>query len=168
MADLGFDFDPASAPADDRNFDPLPSGQYEAEIVASEVRDTKSGNGRLLALTWKIVAGAYENRQIWQNINIMHDNAQAQEIGQKQLRGVCDALGVAAVRDTEDLHFKPAVLVVGVQKNDATRNEVKQVKPLGGAPAPAQQQRPPASRQQQAASQQRQATAGGGSAPWRR
>lgn len=167
MADLGFEFDPASAPVDDRNFDPLPSGQYEAEIVASDVRDTKSGNGRLLALTWKIVTGPYENRQIWQNVNIMHENAQAQEIGQKQLRGVCDALGIAAVRDTDDLHFKPAIIVVGVQKNDPTRNEVKQVKPLGGvAASPAPRTAPP--RQASAPQPQQRAAGGSGSAPWRK
>lgn len=163
MADLGFDFDPSTVPADDRNFDPLPPGQYEAEIVASEVRDTKSGNGRLLALTWKIVRGPHEGRQIWQNLNIQHDNAQAQDIGQKQLRGVCDAIGVAAIRDSEDLHFKPAIITVGVQKNDASRNEVKQVKPLPHATGAAPARVAPA-----AAAAQARPAAGGGSAPWRR
>lgn len=163
MADLGFEFDPASAPEDDRNFDPIPAGQYEAEIVASDVRDTKTGKGRLLVLTWKIAAGPFENRQLWQNLNIMHDNAQAQEIGQKQLRGVCDALGVSAVRDTDDLHFKPAILVVGVQKNDVTRNEIKQVKAIGGTPAPAS--KAPAAH---VAAGSRQPAASGSTAPWRR
>lgn len=162
MADLGFDFDPSTVPADDRNFDPLPNGQYEAEIVASEVLDTKSGNGRRLALTWKIVAGPFENRQIWQNLNILHDNAVAQEIGQKELRSVCDALGLPAVRNTDDLHFKPAILVIGRQKNDPERNEVKQVKPVGGA-AQTPRSTPPA----HVAAAPRAATASGG-APWRK
>lgn len=168
MAELGFDFDPSTVEADTRNFDPLPNGQYEAEIIDSSVEDARSGKGRKLALTWKITAGPFENRQLWQNINILHDSVQAQEIGQKQLKSICDAIGVPAVRNTDDLHFKPALLVVGRQKDRPEYNEVKQVKPLGGgSPRPlaqtqSQQPRPTAS----SASQPRAAGAGG--APWRK
>ena len=41
MADLGYDFDASTVEPDDRNFDPLPAGTYEAMIVDSDVVGTR-------------------------------------------------------------------------------------------------------------------------------
>lgn len=180
MADLGQTFDPASVPPDDRDFDVLPSGNYEAQVIESSVAATKAGDGTILKLTWEIISGQFERRKVWQNLNIENPSAEAQGIGQRQLAQVCEATGAGAVRDSEELHFKPCLIVVGIEKDKTgqyqDKNKVNRVKPLGGAapparpaaraapPAqPAQRQAPP----QQARQPARAAPANGGATrPW--
>lgn len=176
MADLGQTFDPSTVPPDDRDFDLLPNGQYEAQIIESDLVDTKDGTGKLLNLTWEIISGPFANRKVWERVNIQNRSAQAQDIGQRQLASICEATGVGAIRDSQDLHYKPCLIVVGVEKDKSgeypDKNKVSRVRPLGGGAtaqrqaAPQQQQRQPA--QQQAEPQQQRAAAGGGSRPWKR
>ena len=53
MATLGFEFDPGAVEPRD-NFDPVPAGTYVAEIIESDVVETKSRSGQMVKLTWKI------------------------------------------------------------------------------------------------------------------
>lgn len=145
MAQLGQSFDPGSV--EPNQFDDLPVGEYIAQIVESSVEATKNGKGKLLKLTWQVTEGQFENRKIWQNINFEHESSQAQQIGQQQLKSICDAVGFADhLEDSEVLHFQPCRVRLGMGKangNYAARPEVKAVKPLQAQPpagkAPAQQ-----------------------------
>lgn len=153
MADLGYDFDASTVEPDDRNFDPLPAGTYEAMIVDSDVVDTKSSSGRMLKLTWMIVSGEFENRRVWQNVNILNQSEKAQAIGQIQLKAICDAVGVGGVRESSDLHNVICLIQVKI-KNDqqyGPSNEVGKVQPHGSVQtAPAPRQAAPAPQQRQA------------------
>lgn len=148
MGDLGYTFDPSTVPPDERDFDLLPSGTYEAQITESDVKDTKDGTGKLVALTWEIISGKFERRKVFMNVNIQNKSAQAQEIGQRQLAQICEATGAGAIRATEDLHYKPCLIIVSVEKDKTgeyqDKNKVVRAKPLGGAsnnrPAPSSQQ----------------------------
>lgn len=172
MADLGFDFDPSAAPErTGGNFDPLPTGNYVAQIIESELAQTKAGTGLLLKLTWVILEGEFADRRVWQNLNVKNQSQQAQDIGQSQLREICEALDVGTFRNADVLHFRPATIYVGRQKNDPERNEVKGVKRYGGAQAaaPARSVAPSrAAAPAPAAAAAAPRAAGGGSAPWRR
>ena len=87
---------------------PLPVGEYVAQIVEASVLQPKSGDGHYLALTWKIAKGEFEGRQVWQRITYLHSSEQAQTIGRKTLKDLCDALGVnEQVKDAEVFLFKP-------------------------------------------------------------
>ena len=172
MAQLGESFDPNAVEPRD-NFDPLPPGAYAAEIIESDVKETKAGTGQLVALTLKVTEGPFEGRQLWTNINFRNQNETAQKIGQQQLAELCLACGIRGpLEDTEHLHGAPLRVTVRMQKNDATRNEVTKFAPYdaASAPAPAQQHRAP---QQQTARQsapplaQNRAATGGGARPWR-
>lgn len=176
MAQLGQHFDPADVPPSDNDYDLLPNGSYEAQITESEVALTKAGNGQMLNLTWTIVNGPFTNRKVWQRLNIQNQSHDAQRIGQQQLAAICEATGAGAISDSEELHFRPCLISVGVEKDKTgeyqDKNKVTRVKPLGGsaaAPRP-QQQRPAQQPARQAAPQQRTPAparpSGGATRPW--
>lgn len=170
MAQLGQSFDPNAVEPRD-NFDPLPPGIYAAEIIESDVKETKAGTGQFVALTLRVTEGAFEGRQLWCNINFRNQNETAQKIGQQQLAELCLACGIRGpLEDTEHLHGAPLRVTVRLQKSDNTRNEVTKFAPYDDASAPAQQHRAPAAQQRQSAPAQQQRAAAGsgaGSRPWR-
>ena len=72
-------------------------------------------------------------------INIQNHNPVAEQIGQKQLSGLCHAVGVLQLQDSTQLHNKPLRIRVKVTKDDqyGDKNEVNGYEALpqgGGAP----------------------------------
>jgi hypothetical protein len=137
MADLGQTFDPTEVPEDERSFAPLPAGDYLCQVVESDVAPTKSGSGELLKLTIEVMDGPFSNRKLWENLNIRNDNPDAQRIAQRALADLCQAVGVGAIRNSEELHFKPFVARVDLDKKDPERNRIKRYKPRPGSAAAA-------------------------------
>lgn len=133
-----FNFD-ASAVEPQQTFDnsPIPAGTYVAQVIESDVKQTKNGNGSYLALTFEILDGQYAKRRIWANITIQNQNAQAQQIGQSQLSGLCHAVNVVRMSDTSQLHMKPLKIRVAIRKDDqyGDKNEVKGYEAITGQPA---------------------------------
>jgi hypothetical protein len=100
----------ANMPQDDYvpdEFEPLAAGVYAAKITASELATTKSGTGQLLKLTLQIMEGPNTGRMVWDALNIINGNAEAQKIGQRQFAQLRAALGLGAVSDSEELHERP-------------------------------------------------------------
>ena len=124
------------------SFDLLPPGDYEAQVVEATVSQMNNGNGSLIKLRWQIQTGEFENRLVFQNITFIHRTSeQAQSIGRRTLKDLCDAIGhTGQLQDTSLLCFKPAIIRVGVEhdKNGvyAAKNRVNRVMPLDDAPAP--------------------------------
>ena len=108
MAQLGQTFDANSVPPAD-DFQPLPVGDYRVEIVQSEMRTTKDGNGQYLWLEMQILDGEYANRKIWDRLNLMNANQQAVDIAQRTLSSICHATGKITVDDSEELHQIPFI-----------------------------------------------------------
>ena len=61
-------FDPETQ--EGNSWDPLPVGEYVAQIVEASVLQPKSGDGYYLALTWKIAEGEFEGRELWDRITL--------------------------------------------------------------------------------------------------
>lgn len=168
MAYLGDTFDPAGVPEDERSFEPMPAGDYNVQIVESEVAQTKNG-GDMLKLTLEVIDGPFANRKVWDNLNIRNANPQAQTIAHRALADICAAVGVGPIDDSEDLHFKPFVATLKIeparevngQTYDA-RNAVKRYKARSGTAMAQPATRPVV----QPAAAQRPAAGGGGSRPW--
>lgn len=139
MAQLGIDYDP-DAVEPGGNFEDLPVGEYAAQVVDSEVKLTKDGNGKLLVLSWQVTEGPCENRRIWQNLNIQNNSAAAQLIGQQQLKAVCEAVGFTGhLEDSEVLHNIVCRIVVKMGKGNAqypAKPELKVVKPYSESSSP--------------------------------
>lgn len=117
MASLGQKFDATQHDTTQSDYSELPNGIYKMEIEASDVVPTKDGKGTILKTTNVVVEPEdYKGRKLFNNYNLENQSAQAQEIGQKQFAALCRAIGVAEVEDSEDLHFRPFTVRVGLGK----------------------------------------------------
>lgn len=107
MASLGGTFDSTTVEPS-TGFELIPEGQYVAEIIKSENRKTKAGDGSYIALTWQICDGQLKGRQIWQNLNLDNPNQEAVNIAKAELSAICRAVDVPRPKDTDELHFRRA------------------------------------------------------------
>lgn len=160
-------FNPDAVQDEEREL--LPPGAYTAQVIESDLVPTKNGAGQMLKLTFEIVEGPCARRKLWENLNIINPNAQAQEIAHRALKRICVAVGHQGVlTDSEALHFKPVRLRVSVEEDKSgqygPQNRVKAYESVSGSPSGFSQ----ASTQRQQAQPQQQAAAGGGARPWNR
>ena len=138
MAEFNQTFNPAEIPEDDRNFEPIPAGTYKLQVIESKIEPTSTGSGEMMTLTLEVVEGQYEKRRIWDRLNIVNQNPDAQRIAQRSLADLCLAIGVTQLKDTEQLHFKPFMGRVTVQPDRtgqyAPQNRVRYSVGKPGAP----------------------------------
>jgi len=126
MANLsGFD---ASVVEPSCSLDPVPAGKYEALITESDFRETKSGSGQYLQLTFQVVGGEYEGRLLWSRLNLVNPNPQAVQIAQAELSAICRAVGVMAPTDSSDLHDRPLMIKVVCKKREDTGDIINEIK----------------------------------------
>lgn len=126
MADLkGFDanqVDPQTA------LEPIPAGKYLAMITDSEMKETKTGDGRYLQLSFQILDGQYKGRFVWARLNLENANQTAMQIARAELSAICRAVGVMTPRDSAELHNLPLVITVKQRKRKDTgelQNEIR-------------------------------------------
>lgn len=180
MADLGLEFDHSQVEHND-DFSTIPNGEYFAQIIESEVSETKAKNGTLLKLTWQITEGEYENRRIWQQLCIKHQNETAQKIAQGHLKQICEAFGIQGhISNSEELHGYVARVKVGLGKKQEgyeQRNEIKKVSPYAGDEAPSKSdesgegetaEKPASENKRAAAPKAAKSATGKGSKPWKK
>ena len=111
----------------------LPAGDYEVVIYDSAMKTTKAQTGQYLALTMEIVEGEHKGRKLWDNLNIINPNEQAQTIANEQLSRICDAVGIDDLQDSEQLHNIPLIASVSIApaKGDyPAKNVVKSYSPV--------------------------------------
>ena len=138
MAKLGGTFD-ASGVEPNAPLEALPPGNYKVQILQSEMRVSKAGNGQMLWLDMEVLEGPLQSRHVYDQLNLINPNPTAEEIAQRTLSAICHAVGKLQVADSEELHFLPMVVKVAVRPNGY--NEVKGYKPVQQAtvaPTPAQ------------------------------
>jgi hypothetical protein len=139
---MSMDFHEPYTPTDLGGFDLLPPGEYIAQAIEGRIAPPKTGNGYALTLTWKIIEGEYENRQVWQNISYVHPKAGAQYHGQKMLNAVIAAVGAATpLKNVEPLLFSPVRLGIAIEVDKTgafpDKNRVVKVSPLNSEAAEA-------------------------------
>jgi len=102
-------------------FDLIPEGKYHAVIVKDLVKDTKAGDGKILELAVQITAGEYAQKTVTDRINIVNKSAQAQAIGQGQLKRLCRLTGIEyPPADTAGMYGQP--LEITIAHEDFTSN----------------------------------------------
>lgn len=142
MVALPETFAPQDIPEDERSFEPIPAGLYKMQVIESSIADTKSGSGQILKLTIEVIEGQFANRRIFENLNVRNDNPTAQSIAQRALADLCNLLGIAQLRDTEELHFHPFTARVTVQQDKSgqygPQNRIRYNIGKQGAPGAAQ------------------------------
>lgn len=141
MADMG-GFDAKSTP-ENPGFEPIPAGEYDAIITASEGYTTSSGKFLALKFTLQILNGPCQNRTLFDRLNFKRSPSyqgpwtdkddKACQIGAGQLSSLCRAVDVLTPRDSSELHHKPLRIKVKVRGKDTDeygiQNEVSAYKP---------------------------------------
>lgn len=133
ISELGFD----AKQVEPNQFDPIPAGEYDAVIVNSEVKTTAKGDGRYIKLQLQILNGQFQNRVLFDNLNLWNPNQKAVEIARGTLSSICRAVGVLTPRDTSELHGKPLRIKLKVEKSDeyGDQNRVAGYKPRQAGPS---------------------------------
>lgn len=173
MANLGESFDVEQMDLGD---DLLPAGEYIAQAIEAELKDTQSG-GTMLTFTFEILDGDFQGRRVWERLNYINANEMAQRIARREMGRFAIAAGLNTFDDTEDFLFKPVRIDVAIRKDKngqyPDQNGIKKYLPVDGAPAPQVADNAAPSRQasntnRAAPPTQQRAAAGGGSRPWDR
>lgn len=97
------------------SFDPVPRGKYVAQIVESELKTTKKGDGQYISLRFKIIEGDYEGRNVFAQLNMVNPSVEAQRIARQQFSSICHATGVLNPSDTTELHGIPMIINVKIR-----------------------------------------------------
>lgn len=116
MAEINFDarnVDPSNV------YDPIPPGNYEVQIIASEMKATKAGTGAYLQLEVDVLRPEYVGRKIWDRLTLQHSNAKTVEIAERKLSSICHALNKLTVENSEELHFQPMIAAVSIETGSA-------------------------------------------------
>lgn len=126
-----FDFNTADYKPDD--FELIEPGEYDAVIIESEKKPNSKNNGHYLKLKFQIMNGKFQNRTLYDNLNLWNQSQTATEIARKSLSAIVAATGAANPSKSEALHDKPLKIKVAVEKradNGEMRNVIKGYKPL--------------------------------------
>lgn len=134
MNDLGFD---ANKVDPNQGFDLMPAGEYDAVIVNSEVKPTANGEGKYLKLELQILSGQFQNRKLWDNLNLWNKSEEAVKIAKGSLSSICRAVGVMTPKDSTELHNKPLRVSVKIKKEAqyGDKNVIGSYKSRATAPA---------------------------------
>ena len=139
--DINFDDIPAQREPQRKERELVPPGRYRARIIESEMIPTKKGDGgEYLQLTWSILGGDFDDKYVWQRLNIVNKSEQAQGIAKRQLKNLMNALNVDELDDSEQLHNQPLDIDVVIEKGTngyADKNDVKGFYANIPSPAPA-------------------------------
>lgn len=118
----------------------LPEGDYLAEIVKSENKATKAGDGEYLSLQFKVLEGKHKDEIVYTNLNLVNPNDVAVKIAKKTLAKICKAVNVDVLNleNSEQLHGKPMIITVTLRPTDDAYpgNEIKGFKAASGTGAP--------------------------------
>lgn len=118
-------------------YEALPAGWYTATIAGAEIRQTKSGSGRYIAVRYDITGPTHQGRVIFSNLNIENMSAKAEEIGRQQLRALMEAIGLPKLGDTDQLIGLNVKIKLKVEKDEqyGDKNQVSAFAANGSAPA---------------------------------
>ena len=108
-------------------YEAVPAGKYQAVIVHSESKPTKSGDGEYLQLQIKIEGPTHAGRVVIDRLNLRNPNVKAVEIAKGTLSSICRAVNVMAPSDSSELHGKTLTVRIICREDEEGRvwNEVK-------------------------------------------
>jgi len=132
MAFLDEEFSVDQLPVGNNNFEPLPEGWYNATITGAEIKATKAGDGKFIAVKYTITGPSHQGRVVFGNLNIKNASTKAEEIGRQQLGDIMRAIGLAKVSDTDQLIGGNLGIKLSVRTGDYAGNEIKAFRALSG------------------------------------
>ncbi len=134
MAQLPREYSDQDTVTERTAFELIPAGtNVEVVLTESAMKATKAANGHYLALTFVVTDGPFENRKLFENLNLDNPSEAAVQIAEAQFFSLRDACGKKQVSDSEELHGIPVLATIGIQpaKGDFdARNKITKFSPL--------------------------------------
>ncbi len=161
---LGENFDPNSVEIS--SYDPIPAGDYAANIVDAEIKANKAGNGMIMKVELAIVGGPQDGRKVFDHLNLSNPSQKAVAIAKETLAKLSLATSVD-VNASGSQGFIGKRVAINVEI-DGAYNRIKNYKPLvgvAGGQAPQAAQSAPAPAQEMTAEASPQAQSNG-TPPW--
>jgi hypothetical protein len=95
------------------------------------MKKTKDGQGQYLELKMQILNGQYQNRVIFDRLNLVNKSDVAVQIAKGTLSSICRSVNVLTPNDSSELHNKPLTASLKIRKDadGNPQNEVKGYKP---------------------------------------
>jgi len=123
----------------------IPDGFYPVIILKVEVKNTKpkdgesEGSGKIATFQLKITEGDFKGRTLFDGINVLNKNEQAENIGRRQLAGLLEAIGKKGetnLAKTVQCECLAKVRTQPEQNGYEARNIVRGYKSAGGVALP--------------------------------
>lgn len=133
-------FDPSEVKDDN---DIIPVGEYECLVENIDLKPNNAGTGDVIKVTLVVTGDICNGRKIFDNLNFVHENPSAQEIGRKLFARMIKAVfgEPRAIEDLQELDKKPVGVRITHKKdrnNEMRANvayiRVDEVKPVEKAP----------------------------------
>lgn len=120
MVQLNFDATnvaPAKAP------EALETGWYQSNVLLTEMKPTKNGQGAYLEISFRLSQAPHAGRTLKSRLNLQNTNQQAVDIAYGELSAICHAVGKLRVQTSEELHGGPLEIFVKKVPRDDKPNE---------------------------------------------
>lgn len=146
------------------DFEPLPPGWYSVEVDSAEVKQTRNGDGYYLKIQFNVIGESYNGRKLFDQINLSNPNQKAEEIGQRELASLGQAVGLTAINDSAELQGKTLEVKTKVEDSQqfGENNKITSYRACGSGQRGKTPASAPASQPTQGQQQAEPATAGTG------
>lgn len=124
MPTFSFDATEFEPQQQSKAYDPLERGMYKGIVIDSSIKQTKAGNGEYIELVIQVIDGVHSGRRLWERLNVSNPNKTAEDIARSQLALLCQAVNVTKLTETEQLHDKPFLMQVDIDRKDPSRNRI--------------------------------------------
>lgn len=102
--------------SDVKDDEPIKPGDYECQIVDTDLKTTKRGDGQYLELKVQVVEEGDEcGRMVWDRLNIVNPNKTAEQIAHRQLAQLCKAVDILELDDSDELIGTPFIARISVE-----------------------------------------------------
>lgn len=110
----------------DAGYGAIPKGNYEVRIESVENKVNSKLTGRYLEFVLEVLGPSCAGRKLWYRVTISHrESEQAAKIGLGQLSALSRSVGLPRWSDERQLVGLVGEIVVGLDREDPTRNDVK-------------------------------------------
>ena len=104
------------------DFDPIPQGNHQMEVFDSEIHSSDTGSVGI-KLQYRITGESFNNRRVFDYINLVKKNGDQNEIGNQQVAQLCNAIGIDGFKDTAELQGKT---FTGYVRHDKRDGEIRE------------------------------------------
>lgn len=138
------------------SYQPVPPGEYEVEIINSDIKQTRSGENQVVFI-YEIANGDYRGMQVFDRLSLFSMDPRVKEMSQRKLKTIAISCGLPNpnyVADTAEFHGRHMITKLAIREYNGNQyQDVKSYSPLNSSnrtPAAPRAATPP---QQQAAAQ---------------